>query len=91
MITDQHIITLGCTHGDEMPARIKGQLFPTVSAVRPASKEDRPTLYAGPAGYPRTKGFTTVSLSRQVVCVRVWTAHGPQMCTVSITIEQLKL
>lgn len=43
LITNQHIIRLGCTHGDEMPAEIKGQLFPILNAVGPKFKENRPT------------------------------------------------
>lgn len=43
MITNQHIIRLGCAHGDEMPAEIKGQLFPVVIAVSPVFKGNRPT------------------------------------------------
>lgn len=30
LITNHHRIALGCAHGDEMPADIKGQLFPIV-------------------------------------------------------------
>ena len=42
LITNQHIIRWGCTHSDEMPAEIKGQLFPILNAVSSMFK-NRPT------------------------------------------------
>lgn len=72
MITNQHVITLGCTHGDEMPAEIKGQLFPTVIAVSPCLL--RTDQHSDPESqrYPGIKGIHySLSESSSGVCPHV--------------------
>lgn len=57
LITNQHIIRLGCTHSDEMPVEIKGQLFPTLMLSVPCLRRTDPHSNLESQRYPRIKGI----------------------------------
>lgn len=66
-----HIIRVRCTHGDEIPAKIKGQLFTIVHAASVVLRRTDNPVSQNLQDMLEKRGFSMVSLSHQVVCVHM--------------------